>query len=111
MTEKKLREFKEFINCYDIIDRAYELCGGRDYCYLRKDGVGTYNIDECIEMIEKKDGTETIDGYTTIEVHHICGYTDIIHIPIIIYLEDWDKEEKIYNCESYTINNCIEEWY
>lgn len=41
----------------------------------------------------------------------IYGYVDIIHIPITIYLDEWDEEEKQYNCESYTINSDIKEWY
>lgn len=32
-------------------------------------------------------------------------------MPIIIYLDDWDDEEKKYNCESYTINDDMKEWY
>lgn len=43
--------------------------------------------------------------------NHIYGYVDIIHIPIIIYLDEWDDEEKQYNCESYYINSDIKEWY
>lgn len=69
MEFEKLKQFKEFISTYDIIDKAYELCENNDYCYFRNDGIGTYNINE------------------------------------------WDKEEKQYNCESYTINSDIKEWY
>lgn len=111
MTEKELRNFKEFINCYDIVGKAYELCENMDYCYLRHNGIGTYNINECKDMIEKDGSIETIKGYITIEFHHIYGYVDIIHIPIIIYLNEWDEEEKQYNYESYSINSDIKEWY
>ena len=111
MELEKLKQFKEFMNCYDIIEKAHELCSGRDYCYLRKDGAGTYDINECRDMIEKDGSIETIKGYITIECHHIYGYVDIIHIPIIIYLEEWDEEEEQYNCESYYINSDIKEWY
>lgn len=111
MTEKELRSFKEFISCYDIVGKAYKLCGNNNYCYLRNDGIGTYDINECKDMIEKDGSIETIKGYITIECHHIYGYVDIIHIPIIIYLDEWDEEEKQYNCESYYINSDIKEWY
>lgn len=111
MELEKLKQFKEFMNCYDIIEKAYKLCENNDYCYLRKDGVGTYDINECLDMIEKKDIIDIIDGYITIECHHIYGYVDVIHIPIIIGLSEWDNEEKLYNYESYTINSNIEEWY
>lgn len=102
MELEKLKQFKEFINCYDIVGKAYKLCENNDYCYLRYDGIGTYDINECKDMIEK-------DG--SIECHHIYGYVDIIHIPIIIYLDEWDEEEKQYNCESYYINSDIIKWY
>ena len=111
MTENKLREFKEFINCYDIVGKAYKLCENSEYWYLRVDGIGTYDINECLDMIEKDGSIESIKGYTTIECHHIYGYVDVIHIPITIYLDEWDNEEKIYNCESYSINGDIKEWY
>lgn len=111
MELEKLKQFKEFINCYDIVGKAYKLCENNDYCYLRHDGIGTYNINECLDMIEKDGSIETIKGYITIECHHIYGYVDIIHIPITIYLDEWDEEEKQYNCESYTINSDIKEWY
>lgn len=111
MELESLREFKEFINCYDIIEKAYKLCENRDYYYIRHDGIGTYNINECLDMIENGGSIENIRGYTIIECQHIYGYVDIIHIPINIYLDDWDDEEKRYNCESYTINSDIKEWY
>ena len=111
MELEKLKQFKEFINCYDAVEKAYKLCRNRDYCYLRNDGMGTYNINECKDMIEKDGSAETLKGYATIECHHIYGYVDVIHIPIIIYLYDWDDEWKQYNCETYTINNDINEWY
>lgn len=79
MELEKLKQFKEFINCYDIVGKAYNLCENNDYCYLRHDGIGTYNINECLDMIEKNGSIETI--------------------------------EKQYNCESYTINSDIKEWY
>lgn len=62
-------------------------------------------------MIKTNGSIETIEGYTTIECRHIYDYVDIIHMPIIIYLDDWDDEEKKYNCESYTINDDMKEWY
>lgn len=111
MELEKLKQFKEFMNCYDIVGKACELCGNRDYCYLSHDGIGTYNINECKDMIEKDGIIETIKGYIAIECHHIYGYADIIHIPIIIYLDEWDDEEKQYNCESYSINIDSKEWY
>ena len=111
MELEKLKQFKEFTNCYDIVGKACKLCGNSDYCYLRRDGIGTYDINECKEMIEKDGSVETIKGYITIECHHIYSYVDIIHIPIIIYLDEWDEEEKRYNCESYYINSDIKEWY
>lgn len=111
MELEKLREFKEFINCYDVVEKAYKLCESRDYYFLRKDGIGTYNINECLDMIEKNGSVESIKGYIIIECHHIYGYVDVIHIPIIIYLEDWDEKEKQYNCESYSINSDIKRWY
>ena len=110
MELEKLRQFKEFISACDIIDKAYKLCENRDYYYLRSDGIGTYNINECLDMIENDGSIETIKGYINIECHHIYGYVDVIHIPIIIYLYDWDEEEKQYNCEIYTIKD-IKEWY
>ena len=45
-------------------------------------------------MIEKDGSIETIKGYITIECHHIYGYVDVIHIPITIYLDEWDELEK-----------------
>lgn len=93
MELEKLKEFKEFINTYDIVVKAYELCENNDYCYLQNDGIGTYNINECKDMIENDGSIETIKGYIT------------------IYLDEWDEEEKQYNCESYTINSDIKEWY
>jgi hypothetical protein len=68
MEIEKLKQFKEFINCYDI--------------------------NECLDMIEKDGSIETIKGYITIECHHIYGYVDVIHIPITIYLDEWDELEK-----------------
>lgn len=68
MELEKLKQFKEFISAYDIIDKAYKLCENNDYYYLRHDG-------------------------------------------ITIYLDEWDDKEKQYNCESYTINSDIKEWY
>lgn len=65
MELEKLKQFKEFINCYDI--------------------------NECKDMIEKDRSIETIKGYITIECHNIYGYADIIHIPIIIYLKEFDE--------------------
>ena len=111
MEIEKLKQFKEFTNCYDIVGKARKLCENREYCYLRRDGIETYDINECKEMIEKDGSVETIKGYTTIECHHIYGYVDIIHIPITIYLDEWDEEENRYNCESYCINSDIKEWY
>lgn len=111
MELEKLKQFKEFMDCYDIVGKAYRLCENMDYCYLRHDGIGVYNINECKDMIEKDGSIESIKGYITIECHHIYGYVDIIHIPIIIYLEEWDEEEKQYNFESYSINGDIKEWY
>lgn len=111
MTEIELRNFKEFINCYDIVGKAYKLCENSDYCYLCKDGTGTYDISECFDMIEKEESFDMIDGYITIECHHVYGYVDTIHIPITIYLDEFDDDEKIYNSESYTINSNIKEWY
>lgn len=111
MELEKLKQFKEFISANDIIDKAYKLCENRDYYYLRRDGIGTYNINECLDMIEKDGSIETLKGYIIIECHHIYGYVDVIHIPIIIYLYDFDEEEKQYNCEIYTINRDINEWY
>ena len=111
MEIEKLKQFKEFISAYDIIDKAYKLCENNDYFYLRHDDIGTYNINECLDMVEKDGSIETIKGYITIECNHTYGYVDVIHIPITIYLDDWDDEEKQYNCESYTINRDIKEWY
>ena len=111
MELEKLKQFKEFISCHDIVEKAYKLCENRDYCYLCKDGCGTYDINNCIDMIEKDGSIETIKGYITIECNHIYGYVDVIHIPIIIYLDGLDKEEKQYNCESYIINSDVKEWY
>ena len=98
MELEKLKQFKEFISCYDIIEKAYKLCENRNYCYLCKDGCGTYDINNCLDMIEKDGSIETIKGYIIIECHHIYCYVD-------------DKEEKQYNCESYIINSDVKEWY
>lgn len=111
MELEKLKQFKEFINYYDIVGKAYNMCEGNDYYYLRHDGIGTYDINECKDMIEKDGSIETIKGYITIECHNIYGYVYTIHIPITIYLDEWDEEEKQYNWESYTINSDIKEWY
>lgn len=111
MELEKLKQFKEFISCYDIVEKAYKLCENRDYCYLCKDGCGTYDINNCLDMIEKDGSIETIKGYIAIECHHIYSYVDVIHIPIIIYLDGLDEEEKQYNCESYIINSDVKEWY
>lgn len=111
MELEELKQFKEFISTYDIIGKAYKLCEDNDYYYFRNDGTGTYNINECLDMIEKDGSIETIKGYTTIECHHIYGYVDVVHIPIIIRLYEWDEVEKQYNCESYIINSDIKEWY
>ena len=49
MELEKLKQFKEFISCYDIVEKAYKLCGNRDYCYLCKDGYcESYVIDSDI---------------------------------------------------------------
>lgn len=53
MELEKLKQFKEFISCYDIVEKAYKLCENRDYCYICKDGCGTYDINNCLDMIEK----------------------------------------------------------
>lgn len=46
MELEKLKQFKEFINCYDIVGKAYKLCENNDYCYLNHDGIGTYDINK-----------------------------------------------------------------
>lgn len=110
MTEEKLLEFKEFRKYDDFIEKANKLNTSGDYYYYDKNGCGTYDINECLDMVKENDGLETIEGYFTIECHHIYGYVDVIHIPITIFLEDWDEEEKRFETESY-ITHDIDEWY
>lgn len=115
MTKEQLMNYKEFPDWYennDFIEKVDKLNDSRDLYYLRSDGIRTTDVEEVLDEIEwDENGIGILEGCIVVELHHIYGYVEAIQIPCTITVEKqyWDEEEKIFDGESYTIKD-IEEW-
>lgn len=105
--------YREFMDCYDeqsIIKKADELNTSRETYFKMVNGIGTYDVSDVMDQLEKQaGGYYSIRAYFKIELHHVNGYLDTLEIPIDMTLEDWDEEEKDFGIASYSIC-AVEEW-
>lgn len=113
MEQQYLREsYKEFRNCRterEFIETADKLNNSRDYYYRMSDGTGTFNASDVLDSIEDKGDWGELKGFIRIELHNSYGNIEQLEIPIDIFFEEWDDEEKIFNYESYLISD-VDEW-
>lgn len=113
MEIESLREtYKEFRNCRterDFIEQADKLNTSREYYYRMSDGSGTFDVNDVLDLIEDKGDWGEIKGFIRIEVHNVYGNVVQLQIPVDISVEEWDKEEKVFNYESYLISD-VYEW-
>lgn len=109
MTEKDLRMYKEFANCYDFERKADELNTSGDVYYYDSNKCRTFDIKDVLDLIEYDErGVGHIDGCILIELHHIYSYVDVLEIPVSFCLEGWDEEEEMFTIESYYIKDICE---
>lgn len=113
MEKAYLREtYKEFRKCYtdaDFIEKVNKLNTSREYCYRMLNGIGTYDINDVLDLIKDNGSWGELKGFIKVELHHINGYLDVLEIPIDINVEDWNEEYKVFDSESYLICD-VEEW-
>lgn len=81
----------------DIIEILDKKHTSRETCYLDRDGIGTYDVNEA--SIIEHDDYDTCNGFYTVELG--IRNVDVIKVIVEFTLEDYDEEEKRYNCESY----------
>lgn len=90
--------FGKCIDERDVIKVLDNKHTSRETYYLDRKGLGTFNINDDVE-IKHHDTYDTCEGYYTVEF----GIRNVIVIKVFIEftLEDYDEEDNIYLCESY----------
>ncbi len=89
------------MNETEIAQHVWDLQTSGEYEYVRRDGIGTFDINDNVE-IEKGEYYDSCEGKTSLELHpHNAKNYNLITIYLNITLWDFHEDEGVYYYESH----------